>query len=619
MHYATGLSVYQAGGGWRVLLASLVISTMVSGRAWGDEHVWQPTGAADWFGTANWSPSGPPVAGDIASVRNGGTAQITSGAAAASELRLGYTTAAGNGTLEISGGSLSLSSLANLGSAMTGTVVVSGGAVVTIPTLQMGWVGIGIFTQNGGVVNVTTGFELPRGPTTGIYTLNEGTLNSRNLVIGSKRNGAVGVFRQYGGSSTFTNDSYVGGYVDGTTPLVTTGTVEVSGGTCVFSNAALRIGVTTGSVGTIRLSGDGAMRIYQLYMGWQGKASVIQSGGDMLIENRLQLPRGAGQADYLLSGGALTCKGASGGCAWLGTETSSGNGNFVQTGGTAVFSNEVYIGHWANSTGTVEVSGGSFAMKNLSYPGYGAGAQGIFRVRGSGATSVQVVGPKSGSGAAHTQFILDKGAAHITPVYGTASAYDRFGALSVGLEGGVLLSATNRYQLLSSEEFNSGTNYIRFPTPLWTTALDLNVDGTRDAIRVTLDATQKAADLSLGAPRSATFAPSACGYVTVANVDTNALQQGFAAWLDVDAATYGKTPQDLVNDLVAAGYTNSCLATEAPYDIVAVIPKADVANGNLYFAWDFRDVTTSATNATVSAMKITTWPPPPRGTMIRFL
>ena len=46
------------------------------------------------------------------------------------------------------------------------------------------------------------------------------------------------------------------------------------------------------------------------------------------------------------------------------------------------------------------------------------------------------------------------------------------------------------------------------------------------------------------------------------------------------------------------------------------MPEGDVVDGSAYFAWDFTDVTTGATNATVSAIQFTVYPPPPKGTLI---
>ena len=185
-----------------------------------------------------------------------------------------------------------------------------------------------------------------------------------------------------------------------------------------------------------------------------------------------------------------------------------------------------------------------------------------------------------------------------------------------------MLTQTNTFTLIRAAGLSDATHdYTSLPDAnMWTESLVSNVNpANEDESRITLANGYKMGDLDMDILyTSASFpgTPRAMGHVTLANVDTDALELGLAAWLDVDTATYGNTAQDLVDDLVAAGYTNSAVMTAAPYDLIAVVPKANVVDGSAYFAWDFTDVTTGATNATVSAIQFTTWPPPPKGTVI---
>jgi len=84
-----------------------------------------------------------------------------------------------------------------------------------------------------------------------------------------------------------------------------------------------------------------------------------------------------------------------------------------------------------------------------------------------------------------------------------------------------------------------------------------------------------------------------------------------------------KTVSALVADLVAAGYTNSVAEVSGAYNIKVVLPPDCVVDKTIkspsYFAWDFTDVTTSVTNATITAVKVERILPPPTGTMIRIL
>lgn len=123
--------------------------------------------------------------------------------------------------------------------------------------------------------------------------------------------------------------------------------------------------------------------------------------------------------------------------------------------------------------------------------------------------------------------------------------------------------------------------------------------------RITLANGYKQADLDLKGTTSASFAARAMGHVTVANVQTNRLIELHARL----AVTPGdKTLEQLAADLVAAGYTNSVVESSGPYNLRVAIPADCVVDRTVqspsYFAWDFTDPTTLATNATVTAVSL---------------
>jgi hypothetical protein len=133
------------------------------------------------------------------------------------------------------------------------------------------------------------------------------------------------------------------------------------------------------------------------------------------------------------------------------------------------------------------------------------------------------------------------------------------------------------------------------------------VDGTRDAVRITLTNTAKQADLDLVSDaQAASFNARAKGYVTVANLNPHLLGEGLAVELDVATAPYGNTVANLVAGLVTAGYTNSVAEAAGVYDLRVVIPRAYLTNSPGYFLWDFTDTSTGATNATVSGLRFRT-------------
>ena len=94
-------------------------------------------GTGDWFNPLNWS-AGVPNSGTIAQINNGGTAEITLGGAAASQVELGI--AAGDaGTLSTSGsGSLQDEGAMYVGEQGTGTLSITAGASISSSLFALG-------------------------------------------------------------------------------------------------------------------------------------------------------------------------------------------------------------------------------------------------------------------------------------------------------------------------------------------------------------------------------------------------------------------------------------------------------------------------------------------------
>src|SRR4051794_40314089 len=82
------------------VLWALLALLIISAPAFGQTTVWTDA-TGDWFTAANWS-AGVPDSSTAAQTNNGGTAQIMSSGAAASEVDLGVL-AGDAGTLSISG------------------------------------------------------------------------------------------------------------------------------------------------------------------------------------------------------------------------------------------------------------------------------------------------------------------------------------------------------------------------------------------------------------------------------------------------------------------------------------------------------------------------------------
>jgi hypothetical protein len=214
---------------------------------------------------------------------------------------------------------------------------------------------------------------------------------------------------------------------------------------------------------------------------------------------------------------------------------------------------------------------------------------------------------------ANWESVLDGKPDHIAASYWNSPGQSRGGYLKVGLNGGILLAKTNAFDLVTTPTFSTTASYAGTPdSNLWVTTTNASfADATRTAVRVTL--TNSLANLDMNNVNGAVFSGRARGHVTLANFNTNLMDEGLAVYLNLDATTYGNTVTNLVAQLVRAGYTNSAAESSGLH---VVIPKSYLtANNPGYFVWDFTDVSAGTTNATVSGLRFLNWPSTP-GTII---
>jgi len=184
-----------------------------------------------------------------------------------------------------------------------------------------------------------------------------------------------------------------------------------------------------------------------------------------------------------------------------------------------------------------------------------------------------------------------------------------------------VLARTNAFALVTGVK-STAYNYLSKPdSGMWTESL---ADQTS---RVTLASGYKKGVLSMGGTvASGPFDPAPMGHVEVSNLSTYRLIE-LNVRLAVQAGA--KTVDEVVADMVAAGYTNSVVETEGDYNVKLVIPAEDVADRTSapvsFFAWDFTalpsvtNVAAVVTNATVTAVKLEYTKLPPLGTMIRVM
>ena len=168
---------------------------------------WTPTTTGDWSAATNWSGGVVPTSSDSVDIYSGGTATISQ-TAACSALTIGGTT--GSGNLQITGGSLTVSSSAVVGNAGAGSFTQSGGSNSistylfvgrTVGTIggsgayslsdfgqlfaqaeYVGDAGMGGFTQSGGTNAISGSLFLA-------FTVGSGDLQPRRVrpVVGTER------------------------------------------------------------------------------------------------------------------------------------------------------------------------------------------------------------------------------------------------------------------------------------------------------------------------------------------------------------------------------------------------------------------------------------------------
>ena len=316
-----------------------------------------------------------------------------------------------SGTIQMSGGGLTVSSAEYLGNNGIGTFIQTGGTNnfgsgqlylgngSSTGTYNLGgtgllsgydeWLGYsgggtGSFIQSGGTNNLGAYGWLFMGVTgaKGTYSLSAlGLLSAEEEYVGD---GGSGSFTQSGGSNVSSNYVYVG-YFSGSSGTYTlnngslsvlngyneflgydgTGTFTQSGGsnTCGY----LSIGNNSDGTGSYSLGGSGYLSVpNNENVGWNGKGAFTQSGGTNTCYGLLLGYTGASGA-YTLSGGSLQVTNNM-------NVGYAGTGTFTQSGGTNSVGNNMYLAYSAGATGSYTLNGGYLSVANNEYVGYSGSA-----------------------------------------------------------------------------------------------------------------------------------------------------------------------------------------------------------------------------------------------------
>jgi autotransporter-associated beta strand repeat len=265
----------------------------------------------------------------------------------------------GNGTLNISGGSLSASRNFRVGNeGGTGAVNLTGGSLLIGGTDDM-FIGrdrgTAVVNQSAGVIDFNHNTFIANGnnatdPTSGTYNLDGGTLNiRREFAIGREGTNATGTLNMTGGTITKTGDEkMIVGQNNGQ------GFVVQSGGTINVNNELFIGNENAGASGTYMLSGTGALN----------------------VSNEVVVGRESGTGVLQVDGGTITTTGN--GNMFIGRKL--GTGTLTQTAGTLNVNREFAVGASQDSqggTGTYNLSGGSLSVTNDIFVGKEVGSSGI--------------------------------------------------------------------------------------------------------------------------------------------------------------------------------------------------------------------------------------------------
>ena len=358
-------------------------------------------GTGDWFNPSNWS-GGVPNSSTIAQINNGGTAQITLGGAAASQVELGI--AAGDaGTLSTSGsGSLQDEGAMYVGEQGTGTLSITAGASISSSLFALG--------QSPG----SSGTATVSGPgstwansvfcfvgSDGMGTLNisnGGSVTASDTGVGAGVGSGTVVVDGAGSTWSQPGTILIGGNAKGV------GTVTISNGGTVFTGGSggtfgSVIGYNPGSTGTMNVSGAGStwLNLGPLALGDAGGDGTlhIMAGGSVSNSNAVLSSINGGSGNVTVDGTGSTWTnngdvfvGATNG---LGMVVITGGGEVSDINGFIAFGDEMH-----QPTGSVDVDGAASIWINSGnlYVGgseSGAGGNGTLHVNGGGTVNADRV------------------------------------------------------------------------------------------------------------------------------------------------------------------------------------------------------------------------------------
>ena len=580
---------------------------------------WQPdSGTSSWFTVANWNSreggdgsNAVPAWADSANILRPGVCALYSGSNAVVDRATIYGVN-GSGVfgklLVESGASLTISNYFRIGSGGSYGHCDLRGTATLVNALNTGCELGGYATVHAGsraILDIDGG-TFTCGSTFGVGGAGTGTVtiaNGGTLVAKGMTRVAYGYTPTCNGKIILNDGTWIN---EGT--LVVSykegqGTVEINGGTLSITNAngPITIGNGIGASGKFFLNGGELKgRLVQretLSVGTtDGTGLFVQNGGICTVIG-IRVGENGGNGTVIISNGVFNARSTSG--SWPGFDLFQ-NGRLIMAGGEYTCYSSAATGRiWDG--GVLELRDGSLTMTDSILYTY---SNATIRVIGPGSdfnlSWWRHNSPDVGMGPANTtlELILTKDAGHLSTIKSHLASQDTAqpGILKAGFAGGACMLATNQIPYLwAGRNFSFAyVNPANYGLGLWDAAkVDLPTGGDNMEISLKASASQGSATLP---SESLSFANEAYGYIDVDNMNSGTLPELI---INLSLTEVDGTAQQILQDLLVAGYTNSTLSGTT---ISMAVPRDVLPPESGYFAWDFRNFDGS-TNAVVNGVK----------------